>query len=41
MNKFFVTKNGMFIRRCWSGIDRRKMEHIVADMQKINIIEMK
>ena len=34
MNKFFVTKNGEFIKCCWSGIDTRKMEHIVADMQK-------
>lgn len=34
MNKFFVTKNGEFIKCCWSGIDERKMEQIVADMQK-------
>lgn len=34
MNKFFVTKNGTFIKRCWSGIDKRKMEQIVADMQE-------
>jgi hypothetical protein len=34
MNKFFVTKNGEFIKCCWSGIDTRKMEQIVADMQK-------
>ena len=34
MYKFFVTKNGIFIKCCWSGIDRRKMEQIVADMQK-------
>lgn len=33
MNKFFVTKNGTFIKRCWSGIDKRKMEQIVTDMQ--------
>lgn len=36
MNKFFVTKNGEFIKCCWSGIDERKMEQIVADMQKEN-----
>lgn len=34
MNKFFVTKNGTFIKCCWSDINTRKMEHIVADMQK-------
>ena len=34
MNRFYVTKNGTFIRCCWSDIDRRKMEQIVADMQK-------
>lgn len=34
MDKFFVTKNGTFIKSCWSGIDKRKMEQIVADMQK-------
>ena len=34
MNKFFVTKNGTFIKCCWSGIDRPKMEQIVAYMQK-------
>ena len=34
MNKFFVTKNGTFIKYCWSGIDKRKMEQIVADMQE-------
>ena len=34
MNRFYVTKNGTFIRCCWSGIDTRKMEKIVADMQK-------
>ena len=34
MNNFFVTKNGTFIKCCWSGIDERKMEQIVADMQK-------
>lgn len=33
MNKFFVTKNGTFLKRCYSGIDIRKMEKIVADMQ--------
>ena len=36
MNKFFVTKNGTFIKRCWSNIDKRKIEQIVADMQKEN-----
>ena len=34
MNRFYVTKNGTFIRCCWSDIDTRKMEQIVADMQK-------
>ena len=34
MNKFFVTKNGTFIKCCWSDINTRKMEQIVADMQK-------
>ena len=34
MDKFFVTKNGTFLKCCWSGIDTRKMEQIVADMQK-------
>lgn len=34
MNKFFVTKNGTFIKCCWDGIDKQKMEQIVADMQK-------
>lgn len=34
MNKFFVTKNGTFIKRCWSGIDERKMEQIVAGMKE-------
>lgn len=34
MNKFFVTKNGEFIKCCWSGWDKRKMEQLVADMQK-------
>lgn len=33
MNKFFVTKNGTFLKCCYSGIDKRKMEQIVADMQ--------
>ena len=34
MDKFFVTKNGTFLKRCYSGIDKRKMEQIVADLQK-------
>ena len=34
MNKFFVTKNGTFLNCCYSGIDKRKMEQIVAYMQK-------
>ena len=34
MNKFFVTKNGEFIKCCWSGIDERKMEQIVAGMKE-------
>lgn len=34
MNKFFVTKNGVFIKRCYSDIDKRKMEQIVAEMQE-------
>ena len=34
MNKYFVTKNCTFIKCCWSGIDERKMEQIVADMQE-------
>lgn len=34
MNKFFVTKNGTFIKCCWNGIDRQKMEQIVADLQE-------
>ena len=33
MDKFFVTKNGTFLKRCYSGIDKQKMEQIVADMQ--------
>lgn len=34
MNKFFVTKNGTFLKCCYSGIDKRKMEQIVAYMQE-------
>lgn len=34
MNKFFVTKNGTFLNCCYSGIDKRKMEQIVACLQK-------
>ena len=34
MNKFFVTKNGTFIKCCWGGMDKREMEQLVADMQK-------
>ena len=34
MNKFFVTKNGTFLKCCYSGIDKQKMEQIVAAMQK-------
>lgn len=34
MNKFFVTKNDTFINCCYSGIDKRKMEQIVAYMQE-------
>lgn len=33
-NRYFVTKNGVFIKSCWSGIDKQKMEQIVACLQK-------
>lgn len=33
-DRYFVTKNGVFIKSCWSGIEKRKMEQIVADMQQ-------
>lgn len=35
MNKFFVTKNGTFLKCYWSGIDKQKMEQIVANMKKV------
>ena len=34
LKRYFITKNGTFLKCCWSDRTKQQMEKIVADMQR-------